>query len=357
MVCALPKMRKYLYVLITFILLTNCQMQPQKIELEKSKDSLLIGFTGDVMLGRLVNEQVSMTNYAYPWGNVLPLLKATDLNVINLETTLTTSNKIVPKVFNYKADPDKVESLTEAKVDVANLANNHILDFDIEGMVETISVLDKAGIKHVGAGKDKTEASRALIIKKKNITIGILGYTDNEPDWEAKENTPGVNYIEINDESAEKVAKEVKALKSKVDIVIFSIHWGPNMKQAPSEEFRSFAHEIIDAGVDIFHGHSAHIFQGIEIYNKKAIFYDTGDFVDDYYVTPELRNDQSFFYLIEVDKKGITKIQLVPTLISAMQVNLAEGVDYNETISRVKILSKDFGTSIIEVKKGVFVVI
>lgn len=71
----------------------------------------LIGFGGDTMLGRLVNKHISETSYDYPWGNVLPLLNKTDLNIINLETTLTTSNVEIPKVFNFKADPDKGKSV------------------------------------------------------------------------------------------------------------------------------------------------------------------------------------------------------------------------------------------------------
>lgn len=306
------------------------------------------------MLGRLVNEKISMTNYTYPWGDVLPLLRNTDINIINLETTLTTSVKKIPKVFNYKADPDKVQSLIETSIDVVNLANNHILDFSEEGMLETIAVLDEAGIRHVGAGRNNAEAAKPVILKRKDITVGILGYTDNEPRWKAQENTSGTNYIKIGRGFGE-VEREIKDLKSKVDIIILTIHWGPNMRQRPTEEFQNFAHRAVDAGVDIFHGHSAHIFQGIEIYNKGVIFYDTGDFVDDYYVTPSLRNDQSFLYLVEVGKEGVRKIELIPVLIYFMQVNKARGDDYKQTIQRMKWLSKEFGTTIHQTDQGVFV--
>jgi poly-gamma-glutamate synthesis protein (capsule biosynthesis protein) len=351
-------MRGYFYItLITIhIWIAGCTMaSPSKNGIvAKGKDSLVIGFTGDVMLGRLVNEQISTTSYTYPWGDVLALLRDTDLNIINLETTLTTSTREVPKVFNYKADPDKVQSLTEARIDVVNLANNHILDFAEEGLLETITVLDSVGIQHVGAGRNKAEAAKPVILKKKNITLGILGYTDNEPGWEAQEDAPGTNYIEIGKGSS-RVEKEIEKLKGNVDIVILSIHWGPNMRQRPTKEFHDFAHRTVDTGVDILHGHSAHIFQGIEIYHKGVIFYDTGDFVDDYYVTPSLRNDRSFLYLVEVDQYGLKKIELIPVLISYMQVNKATQDDYRETVRRMRRLSEEFGTTISETDQGVFV--
>ncbi|MBL4655693.1 MAG: CapA family protein [Bacteroidia bacterium] len=346
---------KYFYIITVGILAfkLDCFSLPQSGVLEKENKSIIIGITGDVMLGRLVNEHISRTNYSYPWGNMLNMLKSNDLNLINLETTLTTSTKKVLKVFNYKADPDKVQCLIEARIDVVNLANNHILDFSERGLIETIATLDKAGIKHVGSGVNKKEALSHVVIKKKGITIGILGFTDNESSWEAEENKPGTNYLRVGD--IEKIENQIKRIRDKVDILIFSFHWGPNMRQKPTEEFQTFAHKVIDLGVDIFHGHSAHIFQGIEIYQGNVILYDTGGFVDDYAVDPLLRNDQSFLYLMEVSKNGVQKVELVPVLISYMQVNQATGSDYREIVNKVKTLSEEFGTKIIETNEGLFV--
>jgi poly-gamma-glutamate synthesis protein (capsule biosynthesis protein) len=293
---------------------------------------------GDVMVGRLVNEHLSRVPSTYLWGDALPLIKSLDVRVINLEAALTRSELAVPKVFNFKADPDKVQSLIDAEIDVANLANNHILDYSEEGLYETIATLDKAGIKHIGAGKNAAEARKPVIIECKRIKLGILGYTDNEPTWKATSTKPGTNYIKIGDIQA--VEKDVTPLRNEVDFIIVSIHWGPNMREYPSKEFVQFAHEMIDAGVDIVHGHSAHIFQGIEYYKNKLILYDTGDFVDDYYVDPFLRNDRSFLFIVEVDRSGIKELRLVPILISNFQVNLAEGEDADWSIKRMEKLSK-----------------
>ncbi|MBN1401278.1 MAG: CapA family protein, partial [Anaerolineae bacterium] len=111
-----------------------------------------------------MNDTISTAGYAYPWGDVLDLLKHTDMNIINLETTLTNSTKAVPKVFHFKADPDRIQTLREARIDVCNLANNHILDYSAEGLIETVSVLDAAGIEHVGAGLNAAHAARPVII-------------------------------------------------------------------------------------------------------------------------------------------------------------------------------------------------
>ncbi len=305
-----------------------------------------IGLAGDTMLGRLVNDAVSIRGYRYPWGSMLDVLHSTDLNLINLETTLTRSTRLVPKTFNFKADTDKVQCLLEARIDVCNLANNHIMDFHTEGMLETLTTLEDAGISYVGAGHNIDEARRPLIILKKGLTIGIIGCTDNEPNWEAGRNRSGTFYVNVN--TPEELEAEVKHIRNRVDFLILTIHWGPNMRTRPNQTFISFAHRMIDAGVDILHGHSAHIFQGIEIYKDKLILYDTGDFVDDYYVTPSLRNDLSFFYMVQVDWAGIIRLDLIPVIISNMQVNHAVDKEYKHTVLRLKKLSKEFGTVIFE---------
>ncbi|MFH0898032.1 MAG: CapA family protein [bacterium] len=313
--------------------------------MEKENKTITIAFAGDTMLGRLVNQVIGIKDYKYPWGTMLPILHEQDLNIINLETTLTKSKKQVPKVFNFKADPDKVQTLIEGRIDVVSLANNHSLDFSEEGLLETMQVLEKANILYVGAGKNITEARKPIIVTKHGISCGIIGWTDNEPEWLATETQPGTNYIAVGDLTSLK--HSIDQVRSKVDYVIVTAHWGPNKRQRPPKEFIDFAHQMIDAGVDIFQGHSAHIFQGIEIYKHKIIMYDTGDFVDDYAVYPDLRNDHSFLFRITLDKKHVKTIELVPVLISEMQVNKAPSDQAQEMLEKMKKLSAEFGTAMV----------
>lgn len=301
-----------------------------------------IGLAGDVMIGRLMNEHLDRVPPFYIWGDLLPLFHSNDLNIVNLEAALTKNEHAAPKVFNFKADPVKVQTLVEASVHVVNLANNHVLDYGEAGLLETLATLKKARIQYVGAGKTIAEAKAPVILQRKGIKIGILGCTDNEPSWRAGENRPGTFYLQVGDLAA--IRPAIEELRPEVDILILTIHWGPNMVERPPPEFRRFAHELIDLGVDLIHGHSAHISQGIEVYKGKCILYDTGDFIDDYYVDPILRNDRSFFFIAEADKAGIRALRLVPTLIAHFQVNRAKGPNAEETLERMRLLSKEFLT-------------
>lgn len=312
--------------------------------------SIIIGLAGDTMIGRLVNERLMEVSPDYIWGNTLPLLRSTDFNLFNLEAALTTCDESVPKVFNFKSDPKNVQCLVDAKVDVVNLANNHVLDYSEKGLLETLSTLDYASIAHVGAGKCWEEAVMPAIIECKGIKIGVLGCTDNEPGWRAEATKPGTFYLRVGD--LKTIEPHIRRLREKVDLLILSIHWGPNMVQRPTGEFQRFAHQLMDCGVDLIHGHSAHIFQGVEIYKgNKIIFYDTGDFVDDYAVDPNLRNDLSFFFTVEASLQGFTNIRLIPTRISEFRVNCLEQSNSHESLLKMQQLSAELGTNL-KIDKG-----
>lgn len=310
-------------------------------------DSIFVGLTGDVMIGRLVNKAIVLKGYTYPWGDVLPLLRNTDLNIINLETTLTQNTTEVSKTFNFKATPDKVQTLLEAKITAANIANNHILDYASGGLAETIRTLKAAGILYTGAGMTEQEATQPCLITHRNLKIALLGFTDNEPSWRAQGADCGTNYINLaSAQDRQRAFTAVQHLREEADLLIVSIHWGPNMREEPTEPFIDFAHQLISQGADIIHGHSAHIFQGIEVYQNKLILYDTGDFIDDYIVNPVLRNDLSFLFLLEIRHTQIHGLTLIPVIINKCQVNQATGDVYQWCLRRMQHLSSKFDTAI-----------
>lgn len=317
------------------------------------QNSITLGLTGDVMIGRLVNEYLATVTPSYIWGDVLPLLKSTDINLINLEAALTLCETPVPKVFNFKANSHYVQTLTEGSIHLANLANNHVLDYTEQGLLDTLQALDQASILHVGAGKNLTEARAPAILSKNGITIGVLGCTDNEPGWCAANAKAGIHYVKVGD--VEAIKRDILQLRANVDLVVLSMHWGPNMRETPAKSFIQFAHQLIELGVDIFHGHSAHIFQGIEIYKGKLILYDTGDFIDDYYVDPELRNDRSFFFRVEINKKGPYALHLTPVIISNFQVNQSHGKEAQATKKRMAELSAAWNTAFEQIDGDLFV--
>jgi poly-gamma-glutamate synthesis protein (capsule biosynthesis protein) len=111
--------------------------------------------------------------------------------------------------------------------------------------------------------------------------------------------------------------------RAAVDWPILSLHWGPNMVFRPSLKFRRIAHAAIDMGWKILFGHSAHVFQGIEIYRGCPIMYAAGDLVDDYYVHPDFKNDHQLLFEMELTRDALQRIVLHPVFIEECRIQPA----------------------------------
>jgi poly-gamma-glutamate synthesis protein (capsule biosynthesis protein) len=315
--------------------------------------NLTIAFAGDMMLGRLVNEAIDRKGFSYPWGNLLPVLQQADLFMVNLECALTAHAQPwhdgENKAFYFRAEPSAVETLRIGRVDFASVANNHCCDFGTEGMIETLAVLNQAGIAHAGAGADLAAARAPALLDAKGVRVSVVAFADYPLAWAASPNTPGIHYtpISLDPEDFARVEEALAIARQQADLVIFSIHWGPNMRPRPTDQFREFARRVMDAGADIFWGHSAHVVQGIEVFQGKPILYDTGDFVDDYAVDDLLRNELSALFLVQIKPPAtVERVYLVPVFISDMQVNLAPERERASFIKRLTLLCAEMGTDL-----------
>ena len=313
-----------------------------------------LGIAGDVMLGRLVNEVVREKGSSHPWGNLAPALWSLDAFLINLECAIT--NRVEKwhngyyRPFHFRANSVALETLRAGRVDVASIANNHIGDFGPGGLLDTVAALDGGGIAHAGAGRDLGAARAPALIHAGGMRVALLAFADYPDTWAATASRPGLNFTKVSsaDEDFAPVAEAITAARALADLVIFSIHWGPNMREHPPEEFRHFAHRVIDSGATIFWGHSAHILQGVEYRDDAAILYDTGDFIDDYAVDQDLRNDLGALFVIDVLPHHVAGVSMLPVRIDHMAVNRAPDEDRAWIMRRMEALCADFGSGLTE---------
>jgi poly-gamma-glutamate synthesis protein (capsule biosynthesis protein) len=317
---------------------------------------IALGLVGDVMLGRGVDEALKDYRRSEKlWGDTLSVLEAADLRVINLECAITTQENPwsrTPKTFHFRADPSRaVRVLSAARIDACSLANNHTLDFEEEGLLDTLEYLDGAGIRYAGAGRDLEEAARPAILGGPDPEkVALLAFTDNEPAFAAGVGRPGTNYLptSLEPEVLDRVEAAIAgAREAGADTILFSNHWGPNMVERPRDIFRRFARSVVDRGADVYYGHSAHVFQGVEVYRGKPILYDTGDFIDDYAVDDRLRNDRSFVFLVSVEGGEFRRLELFPVVLSFAQTRLATGGERREILRRMERLSAELGTRLL----------
>ncbi len=282
------------------------------------------------MLGRMVNETLRHESPAYPWGDTLPVFERADVRLCNLECVL--SDRGEPwagayKAFHFRSDAKNIATLRAAHIDAVSLANNHTLDFGAEALADTLALLDAAGIQHAGAGRTPDEAACGATITTPAGKIGLLAFTDNEPEWEAAPERPGTRYapVDLHDRRILRLMEQVAQTKKAVDILIVSAHWGANWGYVPPAGHALLGHALIDAGADVVFGHSSHVYRGIEVYHGRPIIYSAGDFVDDYMVDPVERNDRSCIFVLVTHQFQPWSLYLYPTFIKERQARLASG--------------------------------
>ncbi|MGN9779649.1 CapA family protein [Micromonospora sp. H33] len=224
------------------------------------------------------------------WGEALDLLDtvAPDVRIVNLETAVTGRGTHDPtKGIHYRMHPANVAALTAARLDVCVLGNNHCLDFGPVGLADTLDALAGAGVATAGAGPDATAAWRpaAVPLADGRLLVWSVAAPSSgvPPHWAATGDRPGVAYLpEVSAASAEALAARITAEAGPGDRVVVSVHWGTNWGYDVPPEHVAFAHRLVDAGVDMVHGHSSHHARPVEVYRDRLILYGCGDLVDDY---------------------------------------------------------------------------
>ena len=265
--------------------------------------------------------------------------------------------------------PANVAALQAAKVDYASLANNHTLDFKLEGLLETICTLKNAGVAFAGAGETPEEALKPATLRlprssengSPSYTIELFSGSDHPSDWST---VPQFHLIDYTEKTRERLRAQLtqKQATASPSLRVFSVHWGPNYSWRPDQEIRDLAHFLIDeCGIDIIHGHSSHHIQGVEQYKGKLIIYGCGDFVDDYAITQEYRNDLSAIWrvIVEGDEQQrlrLKALEIFPTRIHRFQAEMLAPIDpdHDWVCQRIISLSQDMGTTNFSQTEGTY---
>jgi len=297
---------------------------------------------GYVKLAEKANGSIlKPVSFSYVWGDALDELDRArpDARIVNLETSITKSDRYASKGINYRMSPSNAPCLLAAGIDCCTLANNHALDWGTAGLVETLKTLANAGVRGVGAGHNAVHASAPVFLGAASggriIVFSFGTETSGIPsEWAAGENNPGVNLLpDLSDRTIGRIAKQVSTVKRPGDVVLASLHWGPNWGYEISRSERRFAHGLIDmAGFDVVLGHSSHHPKGIEVYERKLILYGCGDFINDYEGIggyEEFRSDLVLMYLpmLSPSTGDLLQLKMIPFQIRRFRLNRASVQD------------------------------
>ncbi|GAB4289994.1 MAG: CapA family protein [Myxococcota bacterium] len=245
----------------------------------------VLTLVGDIYLGASGLSVIEKKGYRYPFDKVRRLLKG-DIIIGNQEAPITEREEMLDekKLWNAKQSPLSLDALKNEGFTLLSLANNHISDYRLAGVLDTIGHLESAGIEWCGFDKDPNNPDEGRVIEARGVKFGFLCYQSrlglSEKFWgkwnwfsEAGSH-PGVPLL-----TAERIERDIRRLREEkgAQVVVVINHWGEDYKPV-TEEQKTIGRKAIDLGADLVVGHHSHIPQTVEIYADKPIIYGLGNF-------------------------------------------------------------------------------
>jgi|LNFM01.1.fsa_nt_gb poly-gamma-glutamate capsule biosynthesis protein CapA/YwtB (metallophosphatase superfamily) len=233
-----------------------------------------VAAVGDVALAWRVDAAIRTAQYD-PFREVRSILAGADLALANVECVITNAPEprwaVAPGQPLIRATPTAATVLASAGIDIGSVANNHAFDFSARGALDTHQALRSAGLVALGGGASSEDAWQPFVREIRGVRVGVLAMAEqlNHPPG------PGARVAMLDRRAIE----AVRALESRVDVVLLSIHWGHEFVEAPTAGQVALAHRLIDAGADVIIGHHPHVLQSVEVYHDRPIVYSLGNFV------------------------------------------------------------------------------
>jgi poly-gamma-glutamate capsule biosynthesis protein CapA/YwtB (metallophosphatase superfamily) len=278
--------------------------------------AVTLALVGDVMLGRDVARAVAAHSPLYPFEPVLDELRGSDLLFGNLEGPLTDRNSRFPRVNALHAAPQMGEVLARVGFEVLSLANNHAIDYGRAGLEQTLSVLDKVGIRAVGAGRTAEEAQAGVVITVRGLRVGFLAFSSFP--YADFVHDPARASIAVLRPDA--IREGIARLAPKCDVLVVSLHWGQEGERATSDFERETAHRAVDLGAKVVVGHHAHVRGEIERYKGGLIAYGLGNLVFD---DKSYGGNEGYILRCTATAAGVSSYRAVPVRVSGCQAHLA----------------------------------
>ncbi|MBB4934448.1 poly-gamma-glutamate synthesis protein (capsule biosynthesis protein) [Lipingzhangella halophila] len=240
-----------------------------------------VAFGGDVMFDGILADRLD-SDPGTAMGPVSEVFARSDLSIVNLETAVTEGGTSAPaKEFVFRAPPSAYEALHSAEVDVATVANNHGMDYGVDGLEDTLDHAEDAGFPIVGAGRNADEAYSPHRVEVNGNTVAILGATDVIdghliPDWVAGDGRPGL--ASVKGEALERMLEAVGEAEAEADTVLTYLHAGLEGEHCPLPHAPDLARQLIDAGADVVVNSHAHVLGPGGYLDGAYVHYGLGNF-------------------------------------------------------------------------------
>jgi hypothetical protein len=302
-------------------------------------DPVRILITGDLCPHNRIEKLALKSDFKAIYNDFIDEFEGNDLIITDLECPLTLAESSRPKTGPHqKAHPSSIEVLKYGGINLAAMANNHIMDYDTQGVKDTLELLEDNGISTVGIGRSPDEARRPFSVTIKGKRIAVLNFADNE-----FLSTPDGSY-HCNPIDPVNGFYDIKSARENHDYIILIMHAGNEFYELPSPRTKSLYRYFIDQGADMVVSHHTHVFSGYEIYNSKPIFYGLGNFIYDW--PGKLNSDWNKGYIVKIEIGENADFRIVPLTQCNENPGLKhltseENDEFNSTIERLNLIIAD----------------
>jgi poly-gamma-glutamate capsule biosynthesis protein CapA/YwtB (metallophosphatase superfamily) len=239
-------------------------------------DPVTLAFAGDVhFTGRTAR---LLKNPATAFGPITSVLKSAGFAAVNLETAVTSRGKPQPKTYHFRTTPVAFTVLRDAGIDLATMANNHVLDYGQTGLADTLAAAKAARFPYVGIGADAAAAWAPYVTTINGVKIAVIGVSqvaELASSWVATRSRPG----EANAINLPRTLAAVRAARKLAPVVIVFMHWGTEGQACPDPNQLSLAPRLAAAGASIIIGAHAHMLQGSGWLGHTFVAYGMGNFL------------------------------------------------------------------------------
>jgi len=273
---------------------------------------------GDIMLGRMIGQQVLAKGPQIVFAGVQSVLDATDIRVGNLECAITDLGTPAKKLYTLQAPPAAAMALSQGKFDLVSLANNHAMDYGYVGLADEQETLNQAGIGMVRAGVNFDQAHSPMFLERNGLRLAFQAYVDvpieqggfDTHTWAATADQPGLAWAD-----PDQIKIDVAAARQQADVVVVLLHSGIEIgKYIPtiSANHRADAYAAIEGGAALVPGAHPHILESIEHYHGGLIAFNLGNFVFDDY--QDIAN-ATIILRVVLTRAGVQSYDYIPVLI------------------------------------------
>lgn len=315
---------------VLFIICHEMFVSSDVAKVEKHADSQFTAtFVGDLMFGRNVEDVREKHGTAHLFEKVLPFFENADYASGNFENPILNNEEKdyeeIDKIIHLHTDTEAIQALKDANFTTVNLANNHMMDYGIEGLNDTIKAVKDTGLNYVGAGKNVGEASAVDYQEINGLTIATLGFTDA-----LVEGFSALGYRGgVARATPDNIFPMIEEANEKADLVFVNMHWGVEYDNQPHPRQRELAEAMIDVGADAIIGHHSHVLSEVEKYKDGIIFYGLGNFIFDQGWT---RTKDSAVVQYDLMKDGTGRFEITPIRIRGAQPYVTKNKYYQMKI-------------------------